>query len=475
MIEAGFFWITVQSLGHWVGLAVLTVTLGQGLLHLALLAVALMVMAVRAALPPARRLWSDLVDIAPSLTILVPAHNEELTVEEAVRALLSLQYPDFEVIVVNDGSEDTTLDRLRNRFSLEPEPLQEEGLLPHAPVRAVYRSREVPRLRVIDKERGGKADALNAGINLVETELFCAVDADSILEPDALLRAVQLFVEGGERTVAVGGTVRVANGCRVRGGRVVEVGLPRHPLAILQAMEYLRAFSMARLALAWFGALFIVSGAFGIFRRAAVVEIGGYDTATVGEDLELVLRLHRTLSERGREFEIRYVPEPVCWTQVPERVADLARQRIRWHRGALESVARHAAMLGRWRYRGMGLLGLPSLVLIDLVGPLVEAAGYVLMPAFWLLDAIDGGFLLAWLLLTVTFGAAISAGSLILEELELRRYPRVRHLAILVAAAFLENIGYRQLHNLWRILGHLHYLRGARGWGGRTRMAFRSG
>ena len=465
-------WPAFLLLAQLVALLVLLVGVAQNLLYVTLMVTALWAMATR---PPARRsraLWAGMVDVAPPLSVIVPAYDEELTIEDSVRALLSLQYPDFEVIVVNDGSTDGTLDRLVERFALEPEESAGAGPLPHAPVRRVYRSATNPALRVVDKENGGKADALNAGINLAEGELFCAADADSLLEADSLLRAVQPFVEGGEETIAVGGTVRVANGCPVRGGRVVEVRLPRHPLALLQTVEYMRAFTMARLAFERFGALFIISGAFGIFRREAVLEVGGYSTATVGEDMELVLRLHRFMRERGRRYEIRFVPEPVCWTQVPERLRALARQRIRWHRGALESLAAHRRMLARRRYGTPGSLGLVTLFLLDVLGPAVEAVGYLLMPFLWAAGMLDTGFLLAWLAMTFAFGVVVSIGALVLEEMELRRFPRASHLALLAVTAILENFGYRQLNNLWRIAGHLAYLRGVRGWGRQTRRAF---
>ena len=465
-------WAAFLLLAQTVALLVLVVGVAQNLLYAALMLTALWTMATR---PPVRRtraLWTETVDIAPSLSVIVPAYDEELTIEESVRALLSLQYPDFEVIVVNDGSTDGTLRRLVERFALEPEEAPAAGPLPHAPRRGVYRSATNPALRVIDKENGGKADALNAGINLAEGELFCAADADSLLEADSLLRAVQPFVEGGEETVAVGGTVRVANGCPVRGGRVVEVRLPRHPLALLQTVEYMRAFTMARLAFERFGALSVISGAFGIFRREAVLEVGGYSTATVGEDMELVLRLHRVLRERGRRYAIRFVPEPVCWTQVPEKLVALARQRMRWHRGALESLAAHRRMLMRPGYGAPGLLGLAAVFLLDVLGPMVEAIGYLLMPFLWAAGLLDTGFLFAWLAMTFAFGVVISIGALVLEEMELRRFPRAAHLALLAATAVLENFGYRQLNNLWRIAGHLAYLRGMRGWGRQTRRAF---
>lgn len=459
------------ALGQIIGLLVLCVSLVQNLFYLALLAIALTSLALRPPREGVRALWSSLVDVAPPLTVLVPAHNEEHTIVESVRALLALQYPDVRVIVIDDGSTDRTLARLIDAFALERRPPPAHSPMPHAPVRALWVSRTIDRLRVIEKDNGGKADALNAGLALVETELFCSVDADSLLEPDSLLRAVRPFIED-TRTIAVGGTIRVANGCPVRGGRVQEVRLAGNWLALIQHVEYLRAFVMARLALERLGALPIVSGAFGIFATRIARAAGGYATWTVGEDLELVLRMVRYARDHGLPYAVRFVPEPVCWTQVPERLGDLARQRIRWHRGALESFFAHARMAFRPRYGGVGLIGLSAMFVIDILAPLVEVVGYGLLPLFWWAGIIWWEFILAWLALTFVLGAVVSIGALILEELELRRYPRARDLAILLLIAVVENVGYRQLINIWRVVGHWRFLRGARGWGKPRRRPF---
>lgn len=458
-------------LGLFSGLLVLFVSLTQNLFYFCLLLVAFVSLLMRPPREGMRALWSDLVDVAPPLTILVPAHNEEHTIVEAVRALLALQYPDVRVIVIDDGSTDATLTTLVEAFGLERRPALREGPLPHAPIRALWISPVIDRLLVVGKDKGGKADALNAGLNLVETDLFCSVDADSLLEADSLLRAVRPFLED-PGTVAVGGTIRVANGCRVRGGRVQEIRLAGNWLVLFQHIEYLRAFIMARLAMERLGAMPIVPGAFGIFDTGVARAAGGYATWTVGEDLELVLRMHRYARDRGLPGNIRFVPEPVCWTLVPESLGDLARQRIRWHRGALESLSAHGTMAFRLRYGALGLIGLGSMIVIDLLAPVAEVLGFVLLPGLWCAGAIWWEFIFAWFALSCVFGITISCGSLVLEELELRRYPRARDLAILVAVAVIENFGYRQLVNLWRVVGHWRFLRGATGWGKARRRPF---
>ena len=425
--------------------------------------------------PPAASgglLWRRYSDAAPPIALLAPAYNEAMTIAESVRSLLSLHYPSFEVIVVNDGSRDETLQVLIDMFELRPIQRHYELAIDHAPIRGVYGARHQPRLIVVDKENGGKADTLNAGINVSRAPIFCSMDADSLLEPDALLRAVRPFVEDPERTVAVGGTVRIANGCTISHGRVVEVRPPRNLLALLQTVEYLRAFLMARLAWSRINALTIISGAFGLFRRARVIEAGGYTHGTVGEDMELVVKLHRLMRDKGLPYRIAFVPEPVCWTEAPEDLRVLGRQRARWHRGALETFERHSDVLIKPRYGRLAVVGFGYILLVDVLGPIVELLGYLLIPMFWAAGVLSTEYLLAFLAVSFAFGVVISVGALALEESELRRFPRARDLVLLTAVAVLENFGYRQLNNLWRLRGVWQYLRRSQSWGTMTRKGF---
>jgi cellulose synthase/poly-beta-1,6-N-acetylglucosamine synthase-like glycosyltransferase len=448
----------------------------QGLLQ-GLVCLAQLVLAYRALRhgPPVRAgraLWWDYSDVAVPIALLVPAYNEEATISESIRSMLSLQYPDFEVIVINDGSKDGTMDALIEAFDLTPMVRPYDESVTHRPIQSMYGSQRYGNLLVIDKENGGKSDALNAGINVSRAPLFCAVDADSLLEPESLLRAVQPFLDDPYRVVAVGGTIRVVNGCEVRGGRVVRTGLPHRLLPLFQTVEYLRAFLMARLAWSELNALTIVSGAFGIFRRSVAVEVGGYTHGTVGEDLEIIIKIHRWMNERGQHYRIRFIPEPVCWTEAPESLRVLARQRMRWQRGALETLHRHRDMILNRRYGPVGVLGLGNALLTDVLGPPFELLGYLLIPLFWATGTLSLEFFVAFLALTFVFGISISVGSLILEEMELRRFPRARDLFVLTLAAILENFGYRQLNNVWRVGGFIQWLRGAKGWGKMTRRGF---
>ncbi|MGD9815010.1 MAG: glycosyltransferase family 2 protein, partial [Hyphomonadaceae bacterium] len=419
--------------------------------------------------PEPSLVWRCSAGAAPPVSIIAPAFNEEANIVESVQSLLGLRYPCFKVIVVSDGSTDATLQRLIAAFDLRRIALDVDMPLPHRSIRGAYRSVRNPNLLVIDKTNGGKADALNAGLNAARHPLFCCVDADSVLEFDALLRVVQPFIDDPHHVVASGGSVCVANGCTIGGGRVVNVGLSRNPLALAQTIEYLRAFQLARLAWSRIDALAIISGAFGLFRRDVAIAAGGYQCNTVGEDIELVVRLHRRSIESGSGHRIVFVPDPVCWTEAPETMRMLARQRMRWQRGALETLAQHRAMLFAPRYGRVGRLAMGRLLLVDLLGPIAECAGWLLLAALWASSQLSAGFLGALFAAAAVFGFAISIVAISLQPLALSRARRASEVALLGAAAMLENFGYRQLVGLWRFLGLLQWLRKDTHWGAMAR------
>lgn len=462
----------LTSVAVWVTLFVITVGLFQNATYLVQLLVAWRSMLRQPLVRRSALLWRRYADLAPPIALISPAYNEEKSIVQSVRSLLSLEYASFEVVVVNDGSKDQTLDELISAFDLKPMSRASDQQLAHQPIRAVYGSKLHPNLIVVDKTNGGKADALNAGINISRAPIFCSMDADSVLERDALLRAVRPFVDDPSRVVAVGGTVRLANGCRIEEGRVVSVGLPRSLLGLFQTVEYVRAFLMARLAWSDIGALTIISGAFGLFRRATVVEVGGYSPGTVGEDMELVVKLHKHLRREKRDYRIAYIAEPICWTEAPEDLRTLRRQRERWLRGSVETFFHHKDMFMNPRYGRVGSLGFSNILLVDVLGPFVEVLGYVLVPLFYLAGILSLPYLLAFLGVSFMFGIMISVFSLVLEESSLRRAQSVRDLLKLGVSAVLENFGYRQLNNFWRIRGFWQFLRGKKDWGEMTRKGF---
>lgn len=457
-----------------VALFVILAGLGQNLLYLIQLLLAARALSQRPPVAEPSLLWRRYSESAPPITLLVPAYNEAMTIVESLRSLLSLRYPAYEIVVVNDGSSDDTLKALVEAFELAPIQRHYELSAPCKRIRGVYGAANQPKLLVVDKENGGKADALNAALNLARAPIVCSMDADSLLEPDALIRVVSPFVDDPERVIAVGGTIRIANGCEIAYGRVVKVGAPKNFLALLQTVEYLRAFLMARLAWSRIDSLTIISGAFGLFRRSAVLAVGGYTLGTVGEDMELIIKLHRHFRDRGRDYKIEFIPEPVCWTEAPEDLGVLGRQRARWHRGALETFVRHRDMAFNPKYGRIGFLGFGYILLVDVLGPVIEMLGYLLIPAFWALGLLSLDYLLAFLAVSFGFGIVVSVGALALEEAELRRFPTVASLLLLMGAAVVENFGYRQLNNLWRLRGTWQFFRGNQSWGTMTRRGFKA-
>ena len=464
---------TIETAARFVSAAVISTGLLQNFIFTIQLVIAGWNLFHRAPESDARALWARYNGLVPPISLIVPAYNESPTVVASAESLLSLRYPNFQVIIVNDGSADETLDRLIEHFELEAFEYAIDQVVPCQPIRSIWGSWKQPNLIVIDKVNGGKGDALNAGINAAHMPLVCSIDADSLLEADSLMRATQPFIDDTSGVVAVGGTIRVANGCVIERGKVIEVHLPKRLLPLFQTIEYLRSFLIARLAWSTLGSLTLISGAFGVFRRDAVVAVGGYSADTVGEDLELIMKIHRYMRDEGRDYAVEFIPEPVCWTEAPSTWSTLARQRSRWQRGALETFFKHKDMLARWRYGRVGVLGMGHMLLIDVVGPVVELLGYILVPTMWGLGLLSIDYLLAFLGLFFVFGVFISVGSLLLEEAELHPYPRATDLIILLIVAVLENFGYRQVNNVFRILGFWQFLRGADSWGEMRRVGFR--
>ena len=402
--------------------------------------------------------------LTPPVSILVPAFNESAVIVDSVRSLLALDYRVLEIVVVNDGSTDDTLQRLIDVFGLRAVNRPTPPFLPHTQVRGVYAPDSSLRLLVVDKENGGgKADSLNAAINFASFPLFCTLDADSILEQDAVARAVLPFVQDPERTVATGGLIRIANGCLIEHGRVVQARLPTSPYAMFQVLEYVRGFFGSRTGWSAINGLLIVSGAFGVFRRDLVIEVGGYRTDIVGEDLELVTRLHRTCRRAGRPYRIVYVPEPICWTEAPQTARALRSQRRRWYRGSVEALLIHWRMVGNPRYRAAGLVALPALLLFEVLGPWIEVSGYLVTLAAFLLGTLSAATFVLFVAISVLYGLILTIGAIALEDAAPSLYPAWAQLRRLWWYALIENFGYRQLMQIWRIGGIWQLIRKS-GW-----------
>lgn len=453
------------------------------LVYFVLINTSYLVLVVLAALEFARHLrrarFAGLDDAASSpltqpVSLLVPAYNEEAGIAASVRAMLALRYPEHEVLVVDDGSTDATFDRLYAAFDLVPVPRE---IPDDVPTTGRVLSAHVPRdgrtpLLVVRKENGGKTDALNVGLNVARYPLVAMVDADSILDPEALLVVAKPFADDPLRTVATGGVIRAVNGCRVVAGRVVDVRMPRPWLARIQVVEYLRAFLLGRTGWSRLQSLVLISGAFGLYRRDVVVAVGGL-AETVGEDFELVMRMHRHLRRRGTPYRVVFVAEPVSWTEVPETPAVLGRQRRRWHRGLWEVLWMHRGMLLNPRYGRVGLVAVPYLWAFELLAPVIELSGVVLLVLGLLLEVVDLGWAALFLLLAYGYAMLVTVAALCVEEFSFHRYSRWRDLAVAVLAAVLENVGYRQMTAWWRVQGLWSGLAGRRReWGTMTRTGF---
>jgi cellulose synthase/poly-beta-1,6-N-acetylglucosamine synthase-like glycosyltransferase len=409
--------------------------------------------------------WIKDSPMVPPITLLVPAHNEENFICTAVRNLLDLDYPNLEVIVINDGSSDKTLQMMQKEFGLRLVRAVYVPEVMSAPVRGLYRSDVDVRLLVVDKEpAGSKADAVNAGLNAATSPYVCVVDGDSVLERDALLRIMVPVLADPDRVVAAGGIVRVLNGSELEGGRIRRVRLAKKSIEVIQVVEYLRAFLIGREAWARGNMLMIVSGAFGVFRTDLVRTAGGYRASAIGEDFDLVARLHRSLLDKKADYRIEFVPDPVCWTEVPSDLRSLARQRARWHKGLLDVLWPNRDMLFRPRYGRIGCLALPYLWIFELLAPVIELSGFALVLLAVSYGALSWTFFLQFVLFGYGFATVISIGSVLQEELTYKRYDDWQDVARLVSYCFLEHFPYRQMHMIWRLQGLWQYFRGDMAW-----------
>jgi cellulose synthase/poly-beta-1,6-N-acetylglucosamine synthase-like glycosyltransferase len=410
-------------------------------------------------------------DALPAVSILVPAHNEEVTIAASVLSFLTLQYPRFEVVLVNDGSTDGTLARLVREFDLYQVPPVYLRTIATQPVRGVYRSRLHSKLVVIDKANGGKADSLNAALDVARYPYVLAVDADTLVESDALIRLARPFLLGVP-VAAVGGTIRVANSCRIEMGRIVEARVDSRWLPGCQVVEYLRAFLFGRLGWNRLGGNLIISGAFGLFKREYMIAIGGYRTGNVTEDMDLAVRLHRYLYEHQIQGAMPFIPDPVAWTEVPSSLRVLGRQRERWHRGLLGTLVTHRGMLFNPRYGPIGMISMPFFVFGELIAPLVELAGYAITLIGFALGAVSLKFAVLFFAVAIGYGMLLSLWAVALEDLTFRRYRHAGDTLRLFAFILLEGLGFRQMTVWFRLQAFWRYLRGVESWGVMTREGF---
>lgn len=399
------------------------------------------------------------------VSIIVPAYNEEAGIIDSIHSILSLRYPQIELIIVNDGSTDNTQRKIIEQFRMKEVQGTIWNHIPTKPIRHFYQSDIHPNVWLIEKENGGKADALNVGINASRYPYFCTIDADSILEENALLRVMNPIIKSNEEVIAAGGTIRIANGLDVQMGAIFQTDLSKNPLVVMQVVEYVRAFLMGRIALSTFNLMLIVSGAFSVFSKKWVVAVGGYSTDMIGEDMELVVKLHRRLKEEKVKKRIQFVPDPVCWTETPQDFQSLRNQRKRWYRGLIESLWKHRKMTLNPKFGAIGMVSFPYFWFVECLGPLIELGGYFYIVIAFFLGDIYYEFAILLILLFVLYGVLFTVATILLEAWTMNTYPKFKDLMRLLFISLTEMFWYRPITLFYKCEGFITFLLGKKEWG----------
>lgn len=412
---------------------------------------------------------------SPSISVIAPAFNESKTIIDNIRGLLTLSYPKYEIIIVNDGSTDGMLELVVDYFEMVKVPYAYDPKIPCQQVRAIYMSehRADCNLYVIDKQNGGKADSLNAGLNLAHSKYVVNIDVDCIIERDALLKLVKPFLEEkDEKVIAVGGVVKIANSCEFDSGILRQVRAPQNMLARFQALEYSRGLFMGRMAWAHLDGLLIISGALGMFDKEILINSGGYSIKTVGEDMEIVVRMRKYMADNNEQYAVKFIPDPLCWTEVPEKLGSLGRQRNRWTRGSIETLISHANIFMRPKYKKFGTLGYTYWVLFEWFAPIFEFVAFTTFIFQAIFFQANWTFYLISFFFIYTFAVALSCWALLFEEVMYHSYHRKSDIARLIGAAFLEPIFFHPMTVWWSLKGNFSYLRGDKAWGSNERIGF---
>lgn len=414
--------------------------------------------------------------IAPGVSILAPAFNEGQSIVQNAQSLLSLHYGKFEVILINDGSKDDTLEKLIRSFELEKTNYVYHPEIETKPVRGIYRSKNMSyrRLTVIDKENGGKADALNTGINIASLELLACIDVDCILSSESISRMVRPFMEEtNKKVIAVGGVIGIANNCDVQDGTVTKYRIPETTLGRFQVIEYFRAFLMGRMAWARINGLMLISGAFGFFRKDLVRAVGGYFPKTVGEDMELVVRMRRYMDEQKIPHKVGFVPDPLCWTEVPESEKVLSRQRNRWMRGTIETLQLHQVLRLNPKFGILGMVSYPFWSIFEKAAPIIETAGILYTTILLIVGDFSTIYFIALLLMMYLLSLLVSSFSVLYEQIAFNHYKDKKDLRKLIWMIITEPFIVHPKVVYWGLLGHIDFVKGKGGWGSMIRTGFK--
>lgn len=402
---------------------------------------------------------------SPGISILVPCYNEDKIIVSILNALTCLEYSNYEIIVINDGSTDDTLSKITNEFKLTEVPVVYNHKLECNKIRKILLSPSIKNLIVIDKENGGKADALNAGINISRNPLIISVDADSILESKTLLRMALPFINNFDNVAAAGGTIMILNGCTVDKGYIEKIQLPKNILARFQIIEYFRSFLGGRLGFSFINSLLIISGAFGMFKKDLLIAIGGYNKATVGEDMDIIIRLHKHIYNNKLKQEIFFNPEPVCWTQCPETFKDLYAQRKRWQRGLMDCLLGNKNLFMNPKYGSIGLFAYPYFVIFEMLEPIISILGYFILIFSIFTGRAEKYIILLFLLGSIVFGIFVTIFSVLIAEFSFKRYEKISDYFILILYSILESFGYRQVNSILRLCSICGYKYKNNKWG----------
>lgn len=390
------------------------------------------------------------------ISIIVPAYNEEITIVDTIESLLNLKYKNFEIIVVNDGSNDDTLNKVIKTFKLKKNNRIIRKSIPTKKVRAYYENNHGISITLIDKENGGKSDALNAGINAARNSYFVTIDADSMLQNDALEKIAVAILENNN-LAAAGGIIKISNGVSFKNGQPVKYELPKTFLEIIQTLEYDRTFLASRAFFDLFNGNIIISGAFGLFKKNLVINCGGYKTNTVGEDMELVIRLHDYCITNHIPYTIKYMPDAICWTQVPEHIRDLKKQRKRWHTGLFQSLTRHHEMLLNPKYGLLGFITFTYYWIYELFAPIIEFVGLIFMFISYFLELMNIQFMIEYFLIYVIFCSFFTVTTFFSRTYTVNNSISGKEMIKALFFAFIENVGFRQLINWYRLTTFVEY------------------
>lgn len=405
------------------------------------------------------------------VSVIIPSYNERNTIVDNIKNVLCQKYKEYEIIVINDGSTDDSMEILIDAFGLVKKDILIDYKVECSDILGVYMSPIYHNLIIVDKVNGGKSDALNAGINISKYPVYVALDADSILEKDALLKIVAPFIYDNN-IIAVGGIIRISSGCVIENGEIVKIDIPKSILGKLQVIEYLRSFFIGRISNSKSGRIVIISGAFGAFRKESVILCGGYTKGCIGEDMELVLKLHENIKKINDKYKIEFLSTPVCWTQPPENIIDIYKQRKRWQIGLVNSLLRHKKMFLNPEYGMLGLYTIPFYWVFEFFGPILESIGYLVIPVSYFIGILNLKFMIIYLSLIIIFGTILSLSSIIIEMYSMRRYPKSSQILVLILVAIIDNFGFRQLNALFRLIGVLLYPFNKDKWGKMKRKEF---